>query len=463
MSIMSLVVGVPWSTSALLFVLLGAPLTAQVWTQVATTGPIARGDHAMAFDSVRGRTLLFGGRSNSILGDTWEWDGASWLPQIAAPWPPARYRHAMVYDTQRQRTVLFGGTNSLSGPIATFDDTWEWNGSVWTQAATIGPIARADHAMAYDSQRGRTVLFGGLAASGGSALGDTWEWDGTNWQQATTTGPLARVMHAMAYDSTRGKTVMFGGYDDVTLSALGDTWEWNGTTWTNPSNSGPPARWLHAMAFDSHRDRTVLFGGGYSFADTWEWDGTTWTLVVASAPSARMDHAMAYDSQRDKTVLFGGGGSLSTLRAETWEWTGSYSSIATAYGNGCGNPPLLLSPVAGARPIINTTAQASLSNIPTSLAFVALGWSRSGFGPFPLPLTLAGYGLPGCELLQSLDAAAQATAPTGQGTATYSLPLPNWSGLIGLNLHLQGWAAAPGVNAGGMVVSNGVEWVIGST
>jgi hypothetical protein len=47
------------------------------------------------------------------------------------------------------------------------------------------------------------------------------------------------------------------------------------------------------------------------------------------------------------------------------------------------------------------------------------------------------------------------------GTATYSLPLPNWSGLIGLHLYLQGWANAPGVNAGNTIVSNGIDWLIG--
>jgi hypothetical protein len=41
------------------------------------------------------------------------------------------------------------------------------------------------------------------------------------------------------------------------------------------------------------------------------------------------------------------------------------------------------------------------------------------------------------------------------------LPLPNWSGLIGLHLYLQGWANAPGVNAGNTIVSNGIDWLIG--
>ena len=65
--------------------------------------------------------------------------------------------------------------------------------------------------MAYDSQRGRVVLFGGYGDSGG--LADTWEWDGSTWVERTpATSPPARSGHAMAYDSQRGRVVLFGGY-----------------------------------------------------------------------------------------------------------------------------------------------------------------------------------------------------------------------------------------------------------
>jgi hypothetical protein len=113
-------------------------------------------------------------------------------------------------------------------------------------------------------------------------------------------------------------------------------------------------------------------------------------------------------------------------------------------------------------PIINTTARASLTNIPSSLAFVWLGSSRTAAGSFSLPFPLNGYGMPGCYLLQSMNLATHPVQFTGPGTATYSLPLPNSVGLIGLHIYLQGWAIAPGANAAGLTVSNGVEWVIGN-
>ncbi|HLQ38194.1 MAG TPA: hypothetical protein VK348_10350 [Planctomycetota bacterium] len=80
----------------------------------------------------------------------------------------------------------------------------------------------------------------------------------------------------------------------------------------------------------------------------------------------------------------------------------------------------------------------------------------------PAPLTLAGFGMPGCDLLQSAEAAAQPVSSTGPGAATLSLPLPNIGALVGLQVYLQAWALAPGANPGNTVVSNGLDWFIGS-
>jgi hypothetical protein len=287
---------------------------------------------------------------------------------------------------------------------------------------------------------------------------------GYTWTQVASTGPQSRDSHAMAYDSGRNRTVLFGGYGGG-VNPLGDTWEWNGANaaWTQVASTGPQSRYEHAMAYDSGRNRTVLFGGYASgignLGDTWEWDGATaaWTQVASTGPQSRRDHAMAYDSGRNRTVLFGGYGG--SALGDTWEWGGPPAS-ASAYGTGCGSPALTISP--GALPRINTTAQALLTNIPASLAFVCLGWSNTTTGLFPLPLSLAGFGLPGCLLQQSAEGGSLPVTPTGVGTATFSVPLPNNIGLLGLRLYLQGWAIAPGYNPGGAIVSNGLAWRIGS-
>jgi len=254
----------------------------------------------------------------------------TWVHRTQPGSPAERLFHAMVFDSQRGKTVLFGGFGTTSN----LGDTWEWDGTSWANPTPAGPPARFLHAMAYDSQRGKTVLFGG-GANGAPFLGDTWEWDGSTWTQVSTSGPSPRRYHAMAYDSQRGRTVMFGGGGGTSTTSVtfGDTWEWDGIVWTQVATTGPSARIAHAMTYDSQRGRTVMIGGGLagaSVAGTWEWDGASWTQMATAGP-LRAGHAMAYDSQRDRTVLYGHNNSF-TATEETWEWNGSSWSLAAAVG-----------------------------------------------------------------------------------------------------------------------------------
>ncbi len=225
--------------------------------------------------------------------------------------PSARADHAMAYDSFRDRSVLFSGGSSDRS-------TWEWNGANWQLMTTTAttPIGRRRHAMSYDAARRQTVLFGGMSSN---ALFDTWLWNGVNWTQAQpsdTPGP--RHHHAMAYDTGRQKTLLFGG-DDGYAGLHMDTWDWDGSNWARlrPPTS-PTPRAGHAMVHDSARGRTVLFGGYDSnglLRDTWEFDGSTWKQVLtAVSPPASKDHGMAFDSARLRTVLFGDG---------TWEFDGT--------------------------------------------------------------------------------------------------------------------------------------------
>ena len=76
--------------------------------------PSARSSAAMAYDSARGIVVLFGGYASATsLADTWEHDGTRWV-QITPTDPegdgdpPLREGHAMAFDSVRERVVLFG-------------------------------------------------------------------------------------------------------------------------------------------------------------------------------------------------------------------------------------------------------------------------------------------------------------------------------------------------------------------
>ncbi|MBN2361693.1 MAG: hypothetical protein JXR83_19730 [Deltaproteobacteria bacterium] len=217
--------------------------------------PAGREDYGMAYDSVRGRVVLFGGNSpGGLLQDTWEWDGQSWLDRTpAAGSPPARAYVAMAYDSSRGRVVMFGG--EAAAPIFEHQDTWEWDGQNWVELrpASGSPPRERFPAMAYDSSRRRTVLL---------ASGSTWEWDGQVWADRTppSRDPGYRIRSGMVFDSARGVVVVFGGYRGGYSQ---ETWEWDGTNWRQRTLAAgnPPGRLAPGMAFDSTAGRVVIFGG----------------------------------------------------------------------------------------------------------------------------------------------------------------------------------------------------------
>ncbi len=312
---------------------LTCPAQQMAWTQLKpVTSPLARLGHAMVYDSVRQRTVLFGGWTG-----TWEWDGRNWTDVKPATSPVVRWGLAMAYDSARNRAVLFGG-NDIKGRA--LPGTWEWDGKNWMQSKpATSPRNRSRHAMVYDPVRRRTLLFGGWNVKASSSLADTWEWDGKNWAQIKpATSPSTRYWHAMAYDSARQRTVLFGGFNS--RRHLADTWEWDGKNWAQikPTTS-PPIRRGHAMVYDSTRRRTMLFGGSIgrlALEDIWEWDGKNWTQIkTTTGPWPRAFHTMVYDPARQRTVLFGGW-SCAPQR-DTWVWrkatlTTNTSTVSAATG-----------------------------------------------------------------------------------------------------------------------------------
>ena len=293
---------------------------ARSWTLVTTSGAIsARTGPGMAYDTIRARVVLFGGQDSSStkLSDTWEYNSATatWTQRVVTG-PSVRSFPCMVFDPLRNVTVLFGGYNGSTA----YNDTWEFNGTTWTQRSPVNaPTARYFHGCWWDSARSRVGLFGGSAASSSTIFSDTWEWDGTNWTQRTLTGAPTRAAHTVAYDTGRQRMVFHAGY--ASGGASTGTWElgtaWQQTTPTNP----PPASYGAAEAFDPVSGTVVVVGGlGTStFAGAWSYDGLSWT-TLSSNIGPRSHGNMVFDWGRGKLIHFGGYSNGSTAVGDTWEY-----------------------------------------------------------------------------------------------------------------------------------------------
>jgi hypothetical protein len=259
------------------------------WVVAAEGSP---GSVAVCYDEARRETITQSG------GKLWAWNGASWSVRWVEPLLDGV--DAMSYDPIRQVCWIFGG--------AGYDDRlWRWNGSQLTLVAndTIG--GRAYVAMAFDWNRDRLVVHGGISA--GQWLYSSWgEYNpSTNQWTVWDNGPVGRLYaHKMVYDPVRLRCVMHGGFY---FNNRPETWTWDGASWTLATTTGP-ARYVGNMAWDAIRGQVVFHGGTtccgeVEYTGTWTWRGGSWTQCALQGP-ARGYTNMAFDLHRDRFVLPGG-------------------------------------------------------------------------------------------------------------------------------------------------------------
>ncbi|MDW3193780.1 MAG: kelch repeat-containing protein [Cytophagales bacterium] len=245
--------------------------------------PEPRSGHTMIYDPTHRRLLLFGGKNDQglLLNDLWEWKNGSWH-LITESGPPARQSHRLVVNSSTGDLLLFGGSDVNR---QAFGDTWIFNGETWLEKTDkAGPPARLQHTMTYDNTRAKVVLFGGFNRIGTEkiVLGDTWEWDHINgWVLASMNDHLARDHHAMTYDPNLKLTILFGGYHE---GYLGDTWGWDGSNWRPLSQAIESGLTRRAgkpgLTYNTHIHRITLFGGwdhtNQPLMDWWYLDENEW-------------------------------------------------------------------------------------------------------------------------------------------------------------------------------------------
>lgn len=309
--------------------------------------------HAMAFDEARGDTVLFGGRvsNGELSGPTWGLSDQPWLVlRLTGQVPPARYGHVMGYDSVRGVTVLFGGRTSSPPLHHPLRDLWEWEGTdTWVQRTTLdGPEGGDGYAWAFDNDRGVFVLFGNNRP-------ETWEWNGTEWTLRKVISPPARWGPGMTYDSIRRRVVLWGGsiggwtadlwefdglawsqptyqvgpsgydypflvFDQIRAVALLLTrnnqpgWSWNGVSWSNPCCIY--ADIYKCGAYDPFRGVTYIYPHSGSRVNEWDGQTTYFASDPQTGPGHRFFANLAFDTNRRRLVLFGGLHSDS----RTWEY-----------------------------------------------------------------------------------------------------------------------------------------------
>ncbi len=247
-------------------------LDTQQWTELSPSGdkPPARFGHTVIYDPARRRLVVFGGQAGGFFSDVWAYECETNAWRQLAPdnaGPSKRYGHSAVYDPVADRMVISHGFTDTGR----FDDTWAFDlgANRWRNLTPAGtrPLRRCLHDAVYDDRNRQMLLFGGCASGFGPCpLDDLWAFDLNTHQWSQKSGsprPAARQWYGMAFDSRRGRLVLFGGAGPG--GALNDTWEYDpaANVWSqaSPRGEAPAGRSRHEAAYSPDLAAVFFFGG----------------------------------------------------------------------------------------------------------------------------------------------------------------------------------------------------------
>ncbi|MDQ1446296.1 MAG: hypothetical protein QOI20_2760 [Acidimicrobiaceae bacterium] len=210
--------------------------SANVWTARHPAASPPKLSSALAvYDDVRQKVLVVGSAMSGGGFEAWAWDGATWAKAGGAgATPDPRSAAALAFDSVRGTAVLFGGMPGDTG--AGLSDTWTFDGSSWTKRAPAHTPPGGPATAAFDAVRANVVALVGN--------GETWTWNGNDWaKQAPASSPGRRLFTSMAWVPGLNRVVVFGGKVVRTASSPGtntkadeeivnDLWAWDGSAWS---------------------------------------------------------------------------------------------------------------------------------------------------------------------------------------------------------------------------------------
>jgi hypothetical protein len=218
----------------------------------------------------------------------------------------------MSWHPAASQVVLFGGLPSKppesaapADPIAGLNDTWAWDGALWSQVQDSGPPGRGYSSLA-PAPGGEVLLFGGRLGS--TFWNDTWIWDGRNWTQVADAGPDF-YESPMAYDPSQNVAVLVNNF----VESIRETWQWDSARWIQVDDAAPVLK-RRFLAWDVPTSAMVMCGRRPEGSQlvTCVWAQSRWVQLSDMGPMNDVQEVMSSPA-----------GVLARTSQETWLWDGS--------------------------------------------------------------------------------------------------------------------------------------------
>jgi len=326
------------------------------WEEIAAAGeagldsPTAGEDAAIAYDGVRHRLWLYGGKGDDDVNrnELWSFDVGTrrWeRARTGGTEPPPREDHTLVLDRANDQLVLFGGEDG-----DTSNETWvcALDTLSWREITSPTAPSLESHVAIYDPRGQRMVVQGGMREKGGEKdlSEEVWSLDlrraaptyGT-WSVLETSGagPRPRREHEGLYDPVRHRLLVFGGRQRSNSSYLCDLFELDlaSSTWREIETHGDrpnPVRQT-ATGYDPDANELTVFGGEvlnymaghekdakeFPVNEIWvlRLDTGEWTERTPYPPSV-YDHVGIFVPEYGSTLIYGGSGLHSHKEHSTW-------------------------------------------------------------------------------------------------------------------------------------------------
>jgi PKD repeat protein len=263
------------------------------WTNLSLPVLPRVADAGMVDDPADGYVLLWGGEGSNL---TWEFSHGAWNQLSPTCYYPGTgfggcaslYGAAnprMTYDAATRTVLLLDGVTPGPGSPG----FWTYSNGTWTDRNRNGVANPELGAIAYDTADGYVVGFGTSGQNafdrGNGSGSDTWTWSNGTWTNISSslgTPPPARYDEALAYDSEDGYLLMYGGWTmtcrvwagttpgsactNATVSLSSDTWKFRQGVWTDLSSAGNAPPWAGPALVDDPAAHAVLLTLGQIFA-----------------------------------------------------------------------------------------------------------------------------------------------------------------------------------------------------